>query len=100
MITVYGMPTCPDCAVVEKQIKGNPEFVYVDIGAHIRNLKEFLRLRDNRPEFAEGKAKGYACVPCFVREDGSITLDPKEVGLCSREEMNVGSACRLDGTGC
>ena len=25
MITVYGMPSCPDCAAVEEQVKGREE---------------------------------------------------------------------------
>ena len=43
MITVYGMPSCP----------------------------EFKKVRE----------KGLIGIPCFVREDGSITLKPEEVGL-------------------
>lgn len=81
MITVYGMPSCPDCASVEEQIRGRKDFRMVDIGAHVVNLKAFLRLRDLRPEFDEARRMGYVGIPCFVLEDGGVTLDPRDVGL-------------------
>ena len=83
MIKMYGMKTCPYCSYVEKQVEGNPDFQLVDIGEHVKNLKEFLDLRDHHP--------------CYVREDGSVTLSSAEVGL---EPMPDGPACSLDGTGC
>ena len=98
MITVYGMPTCVDCSYVDAQIEGNEKFRCVDIGAHVKNLKEFLRLRDTSHAFDDGKKNGYAGIPCFVLEDGTVTLKPEDVGLKSRPAD--GSACRIDGTGC
>ena len=50
------MQTCPDCEYVEKQVEGNPNFKVIDIGKHVRNLKEFLKLRDTHPAFNEAKA--------------------------------------------
>lgn len=58
MITVYGMPTCVDCSYVDAQIEGNEKFRCVDIGAHVKNLKEFLRLRDTSPAFDDAKKNG------------------------------------------
>lgn len=81
MITVYGMPSCPDCAAVEEQVKGREDFHVVDIGAHVKDMKTFLLMRDSRPEFKKVREKGLIGIPCFVREDGSITLKPEEVGL-------------------
>ena len=98
MITVYGMPTCVDCSYVDAQIEGNEKFRCVDIGAHVKNLKEFLRLRDTSPAFDDAKKNGYAGIPCFVLEDGTVTLKPEDVGLKSRPAD--GRACRIDGTGC
>ncbi len=104
MIKIYGMPSCPDCAYLHDQIAGREkEFEYIDLGSHVKLFKEFLAIRDNNPLFDECKAKGYAGIPCFVREDGSVTLVPEEVGLKSRPEddaATTGSACRLDGSGC
>ena len=65
MIKVYGMMTCPDCVEVDEQVKGDSRYEIIDIGEHVRFMKEFLRLRDNNEVFAEARAKGYAGIPCF-----------------------------------
>ena len=78
MIKVYGMMTCPDCVEVDEQVKGDSRYEIIDIGEHVRFMKEFLRLRDNNEVFAEARAKGYAGIPCFVLEDGTVTLNPEE----------------------
>lgn len=96
MIKVYGMPTCPDCVHVDEQVKGDNRFEIIDIGSHVKHLKAFLRLRDHHPAFETARQQGYAGIPCFVLEDGSVTLDPEAVGLMNTD----GPACSLDGKGC
>lgn len=98
MIRIYGMPSCPYCAYVEKQIEGNPKFEYLDIGSDVHILRAFLELRDHDPAFDELKAQGDVCIPCFVLEDGRISFEPKDVGLHSYSETFA--SCRIDGTGC
>ncbi len=104
VITVYSMETCPDCTYVEVEAEDNPEsFRFIDIGEHVKNLKEFLHLRDADPAFDAAKAKGSIGIPCFVSEDGFVTLKPEDAGLRSRpvEEQPVqGAACSIDGSGC
>ena len=78
---MYVMKSCPYCAHVMKQVEGNSEFKVIDIGEDVRYMKEFLVLRDNDPAFDEEKATGDVCIPCYVREDGSVTLMSKDVGL-------------------
>ena len=73
MIKMYVMHTCPDCEYVEKQVEGNPDFEVIDIGKHVRNLKQFLDLRDSHPAFDEAKAIG---------------------------DVGMGAACSMDGRGC
>jgi glutaredoxin-related protein len=86
-IKIYGMNTCPDCTWLYDQIRGREEeFEYIEISEHVKKLKEFLRIRDNSPVFDDCKAEGRAGIPCFVREDGSVTLVPEEVGLTGRPE--------------
>jgi hypothetical protein len=98
---MYSMDSCRDCAYVKTQMAGREEeFQIVDIGADVKNLKAFLQVRDHSPVFDECKEKGYAGIPCFVREDGSVTLVPEEVGLHSRPVETTGQACRRDGSGC
>lgn len=97
MIKIYGMPSCPYCAFIKPQIKGNPNFEYLDIGSDVHILHEFLLLRDNDPAFLPYKEEGDVGIPCFVKEDGSVTLEPREVGLISLSEK---ASCSLDGKGC
>ena len=59
MIKIYGMKTCPDCMAVDKQAEGNNRYEVIDIGDHVKYLKEFLYLRDNSPAFAEAREKWY-----------------------------------------
>ena len=98
MIKIYGMPSCPDCAEVIEMIKGKEDkYDFIDIGSNVRLMKEFIRIRDNDPVFDERKQRGSIGIPCFVLEDGSITLDPEEAGLY---EVNAGPSCSTDGKGC
>ena len=66
MIKIYSMNTCPDCIYVEEQIQGDDRYEIIDIGSHVKYLKEFLRIRDNSPVFNEAKKVGAAGIPCLV----------------------------------
>lgn len=100
MIKVYVMNTCPDCTVVKEQVKGNDQYEVIDIGEHVRNLKEFLRLRDNNPAFNVMKRVGSVGIPCFVLEDGTVTFRPGEAGLQPPVKAEQAPSCSIDGTGC
>lgn len=100
MIKIFGMKTCPDCAYVEEQVKGNGQYEIIDIGAHVSNLKEFMRLRDNNPALAAVKRIGAIGIPCFVLEDGTVTLRPEKAGLHPRPKKCEGASCNIDGSGC
>lgn len=100
MIKIYGMSTCPDCTYVEKQVEGNSNYEIIDIGEHVRNLKEFLKLRDSSPAFDVMKRVGAVGIPCFVLDDGTVTLRPEKAGLRPRPKENTGASCNLDGSGC
>lgn len=99
MIKIYGMETCPDCTYVEQQVKDNDMYEVIDIGRHVRNLKAFLRLRDLDPAFDEAKSVGAVGIPCFVLEDGTVTLNPEDAGLRPRP-IDEGADCNIDGSGC
>ncbi len=107
MIKIYGMATCPTCVDVKKQAEGNDKYQIINIDEHARYLKEFLQIRDASPVFDRVKEKGNIGIPCFVLEDGTVTLKPEEAGLSSKpveaapqEEMMEGRSCSLDGKGC
>ncbi len=99
MIKMYVMQTCPDCEYVKKQVEGNPDFEIIDIGKNVGNLKKFLKLRDSNPAFDEAKAIGDIGIPCYVLEDGTITLYSKDVGLEPNPDAD-GASCSIDGRGC
>ena len=99
MIKMFVMKTCPYCEYVEKQVVDNPRFEVIDIGKHVLNLKRFLSLRDSSPAFDEARATGDVGVPCYVLEDGTVTLFSKDVGLEPLPEPD-GPSCSIDGTGC
>ena len=94
MIKVYGMPSCPDCINVERQIAGrDDEFEFINIGEHVRYRKEFTLMRDGSSVFDDCKKNGSIGIPAFVFEDGHISLDPVDAGLKS----NVApSACSIE----
>ncbi len=97
MIKVFVMQTCPDCTQVKEQLSNDPRFELVDIGEHVRNLKQFLTLRDAHPAFERVKKLGNVGIPCFLMENGSVTFALKHVKF---PEVKEGEACSLDGTGC
>ncbi|MBQ9224114.1 MAG: glutaredoxin [Prevotella sp.] len=100
MIKMFGMKTCPYCEYVERQVEGNPQFEVIDISKHVRNLKQFLDLRDNHPAFDEAKKIGDIGVPCYVLEDGTVTLSSTDAGLEPMPDENIGASCSIDGSGC
>ena len=75
MIRAYVMSTCNDCIDIIDQLRDDDRIEVIDIGEHVKNLKEFLRLRDNNKAFDEIRKNGYVGVPCFIKEDGSVEFD-------------------------
>ncbi len=76
MIKIYGMPTCPYCAYVDEQVKGDKRFKVIDIGENVRYMGAFMRLRDKSAAFDHSKEIGDIGIPAFVLEDGTVTLKP------------------------
>ena len=94
MIKIYGLPTCPYCDYIHEQVQGREsEFEYINIGEHVRNMSAFMRLRDNNPAFDHSKEIGDIGIPAFLLEDGSVTLDPADVGLI---EYGTPNACSIE----
>lgn len=105
MLKIYGSVLCPDCRECEKNFTHHGiEYSYIDINESMRNLKEFLRLRDALPVFDPCREQGSVGIPAIVLEDGGVTLDWEGVlasmGLpvVYREERP--DFCGMDGKGC
>ena len=97
MTKVFVMATCPDCTQVKQKLAGNPAYELIDIGEHVRNLKQFLTLRDSNEAFNYAKSHGSVGIPCFLFEDGTVKFDLDSLNL---DNIPSGSACSLDGKGC
>lgn len=87
------MATCPDCVQIKEQAKFDNNYQLIDIGEQPRNLREFLHLRDTHPAFEKVKARGTIGIPCFVREDGSVSFKTTDFTI---EPSTQGAACSLD----
>jgi glutaredoxin-related protein len=97
MTKVFVMVTCPDCTQVKIQLADNPNYELIDIGEHVRNLKQFLAIRDNNAAFDPIKANGAIGIPCFVFEDGDVQFSIDDIVIKAIPE---GDSCCLYDKGC
>ena len=78
MLKIYGSMLCPDCVQCREDLdKAGLEYEYLDFSENLKNLKEFLLLREGSL-FDAIRAEGKIGIPCIQREDGSVTLDWEE----------------------
>lgn len=79
MLKIYGSMLCPDCVECRADLdKANVEYEFRDFAVELKNLKEFLKLRDGSSLFDASRAEGKIGIPCILRENGSLTLDWEE----------------------
>ena len=101
---IYGSEMCPDCI----ECKANLDYYevpyeFIDINLRLRNLKEFLDLRDHLPVFDHCKEIGDIGLPALVLDDGTVTLRWKELLRAQGKEpleAQSGASCSLSGEGC
>ena len=75
MPKVYGSMLCPDCVEAKEYFeKVNYKYEFINITESMKNLKEFLALRDNRKEFDDVKKLGYIGIPAILTDDNKIIL--------------------------
>lgn len=90
MPKVYGSMLCPDCVEAKEYFeKVNYKYEFVNITESMKNLKEFLSLRDNRKEFDDAKKFGYVGIPAILTDDNKIILGDEvlqEIGRASCRE--------------
>lgn len=76
MLKIYGSMLCPDCVQCRADLdKAGVTYIYLDFADDLKNLKEFLALRDRESLFDEVKQRGSIGIPCIVDEQGNVTLD-------------------------
>ena len=106
MFKIYGSAMCPDC----RECKANfdyhqVEYQFIDITRNLKDLHEFLTLRDTLPVFDHCKEIHDIGLPALVKEDGTVFLDwegwMKDQGLDVVYKENRGhTSCSLDRKGC
>ena len=76
MLKIYGSMLCPGCVACRKDLDAaGIAYEYLDFADNLKNLKEFLALRDREPIFAAAKEQGSIGIPCIVDEQGIVHLD-------------------------
>ena len=76
MLKIYGSMLCKDCVQCREDLdKAGVAYEYLDFAEELKNLKEFLAIRDSDPQFDEVRQRGGIGIPCIVTEEGNILLD-------------------------
>lgn len=72
----YYTPLCPECPpFLEELKKQNIEFEAINITENISNLKQFIRLRDEKLAFDSVKKWGFVGIPLLVTKDEQYIFD-------------------------
>ena len=76
MLQIYGSMLCPDCVKCREDLyRAGVEYEFLDFAENLKNLKAFLAIRDGNPLFDDIRKEGKIGIPCFLEEDGTVTLD-------------------------
>lgn len=79
MLKIYGSLLCPDCVECCADLdKAQVEYEFLDFFKELKNLKEFLKIRDGSSLFDQAREEGNIGIPCIVKEDGTVTLSWEE----------------------
>lgn len=79
MLKIYGSMLCPDCVQCREDLdRAGVEYEYLDFADSLKNLKEFLTLRDGNPQFDPVRQAGGIGIPCILRQDDTVTLSWEE----------------------
>lgn len=97
---MYSANICKDCRtfkalIAERSIESS--FEIVDITENTQNLREFLHLRDTEAVFEAVRERGAIGIPCFISDEGNITLDEDVVlgwiGQATKGREDTGCIC-------
>ena len=79
-VTVIGSHLCADTLyALNKLMEAGVKVEFRNLSASLADLKTYLALRENNAVFDGPRSRGALGVPCFVLEDGSLTLELQEV---------------------
>ena len=76
MLKIYGSMLCPDCVRCREDLdRAEVAYEYLDFADNLKNLKEFLSIRDSNVEFSKVKENGAIGIPCILDEEGNVSLE-------------------------
>ena len=79
-LQVIGSHLCPDTLYAVMKLKeSNVDFDFVNLSADLASLKKFLAVRESNAIYDAVRANGGIGIPCFVKADGTATLDLSEI---------------------
>lgn len=79
-ITVIGSHLCPDTLyALNRLMEAGVEVDYQDILSCHAALRTYLNIRETSDLYADIRGTQRLGVPCFRREDGSMTLELKDI---------------------
>lgn len=86
-VTVIGSHLCPDTLYALGQLTAaGVEADFQDILSCHGILQDYLQIRESSPLYEEIRGTRRLGIPCFVKEDGTMTLDLKDILQSSYEE--------------
>ena len=76
MLKIYGSMLCKDCVQCREDLdRAGVEYDFLEFQDELKNLKEFLSLRDSLDIFKTVKDNGGIGIPCIVNDDGNVSLE-------------------------
>lgn len=76
MLKIYGSMLCKDCVQCREDLdRAGVDYDFLEFQDELKNLKEFLLLRDSLDLFKVVKDNGGIGIPCIVDDDGKVSLD-------------------------
>ncbi|HWQ50320.1 MAG TPA: hypothetical protein VN369_00840 [Terriglobales bacterium] len=77
---LYGSHLCPDTLyALNVLVSKGVDFSFYNISADLAHLKAFLKLRESCPLYDAVRARDGIGIPCFVKDDGEVTLNLDDV---------------------
>jgi glutaredoxin-related protein len=79
-VQVIGSHVCPDTLYALNQLAAHgAEIDFVDLLSCHDCLKKYLNLRETHPLYKEIRGTQRLGIPCFILEDGTVTLSLDDV---------------------
>ncbi len=79
-LTVIGSHACPHTlAALNKLTEAGVSVDFKDILGSHADLKAYLALRDSDPLYVGIRGTSRLGIPCFIKEDGSMSLKLEEI---------------------